>query len=131
VVDVRAPLSVDADVEVTLEEGTARVRGYGDLVVVELSTLAAARELATGASTLASSASALPIDGLAGPGELGTGGVTVDVRVRGLSVARAGPGITPGPLSRLLGAAPASVSLGGVVLAGIRDALPSGLTRSP
>jgi hypothetical protein len=108
---VRAPLSVDADLELELEAGLARIRGYGDVVVVDLPSLAAARELATGANTL-------PIDG-AGAG-LATGDVTVDVRVRGRSVALAGPGVAPGPLSRLLGAEPARVSVGGAVLAALR-----------
>lgn len=108
---VRAPLSVEADLELELEAGLARVRGYGDVVVVDLPSLAAARELADGTTTL-------PIEG-AGDG-LATSDVTVDVRVRGRSVARAGPGVTPGPLSRLVGAEPARLSVGGVVLAALR-----------
>jgi len=117
VADVRAPLEVEADLDLDLESGTAHVRGYGDLVVVELPSLTAARELATGASTL-------PVAGL--PDGLATGGVTVDVRVRGRSVLRAGPGVDAGPLSRLAGVAPAAASLGGIAAAAIRA-----VTRSP
>jgi hypothetical protein len=101
VTETARPLDVVADLTVTVDDETIRVRGYGDLVVVRAPTLDAVRSLATMRSALDLSRRA---------------DVTVDVRVRGHSVARAGPGEEPGRLSRLLGVAPARLSLGGVLL---------------
>jgi hypothetical protein len=98
----RPPLDVDADLTLTVGDATGTVRGYGDLVVVDLPTLAAARTVGRTVAPL----SAAAVDA----------GVTVDLRVRGRSVARAGPDVDPGPLSRALGLAPARVSVGGLLL---------------
>jgi len=108
-----APLSVEADLTLDTDRGAATVRGYGDLVVVDLTSLSVARDLLEGTATL-------PTAGLAGVEEgLRTADVVVDVRVRGRSVARLGRDAAPGPLSRALGA-PGRVSLAGVVLAALR-----------
>lgn len=107
-------LSVEADLTLTVPAGDVRIRGYGDLLVVEAPSLAAARDLFEGTATL-------PLDRLTGGIE--DAAVDVDVRVRGRSVARLGPGVEAGPLSRLAGAAPARISVGGVVLAALRTVL--------
>ncbi|MFD1635011.1 hypothetical protein ACOZ4L_04640 [Haloplanus ruber] len=96
------PLDVYADLTLDIGETTVSIRGYGDLVVVRVPSLAAARALGTGTAPL--------LD------RLHDADVTLDLRVRGHSVARAGPGHDPGPLSRAVGAAPARLSLGGLVL---------------
>jgi hypothetical protein len=107
-------LDVDADLTVAVDGEGVAVRGYGDRVVVEAPSLAALRSVG---DVLAD----LPAGGRGALSEvLGRADVTVDVRVRGLSVARLGPDVRAGPLSRLAGVAPARVSLGGVVLAALR-----------
>jgi len=99
------PLDVVADLTVDVGDATVSVRGYGDLVVVSAPSFAAVRALAAAPGVL--------VD------RLTTADVTVDLRVRGRSVARAGPGHEPGPLSRTLGVAPARVSPGGLLLAAL------------
>ncbi|WP_251330433.1 aminopeptidase [Haloplanus pelagicus] len=102
--DAERPLDVYADLTLDVGETTVSIRGYGDLVVVRAPSLRAVRALASGASRV-------PVfDGLS------RADVTLDVRVRGHSVARAGPGHDPGHLSRVLGVDPARISPGGVVL---------------
>ncbi|WP_129116810.1 hypothetical protein [Halegenticoccus tardaugens] len=102
-------LAIDADLDLTIEEADVRVRGYGDLVVVDAPTLGVARSLLRGAFSL-------PIPSAA-PRQVAESGPAVDVRVRGGSVARIGRGVEPGVVSRLLGVAPARVSACGVLLA--------------
>lgn len=105
------PLSVTAELQLEVDGHSVTVVGYGDLVVVEASSLAGARALLDGATTL-------PVAEV-GP-SLRHADVTVDVRVRGASVARLGPEADAGLLSRSVGIPDAEVSLGGVVLAGLR-----------
>jgi hypothetical protein len=99
------PLDVVADLTVDVGDETVSVRGYGDLVVVSAPTLSAARALAAAPGAVVDRLSAAD--------------VTVDLRVRGWSVARAGPDHDPGPLSRTLGVTPARVSPGGLLLAAL------------
>jgi hypothetical protein len=108
---VTRELSVEADLTLTVPAGEIRVRGYGDVVVVEAPSLAAARDLFDGTATL-------PLDRLTG--EIESAAVDIDIRVRGRSVARIGPDVSPGPLSRAVGAAPARISVGGAILAALR-----------
>jgi hypothetical protein len=98
-------LDVVADLTVDVGTATVSVRGYGDLVVVSAPSVAAARALSGAGGALLA--------------RLIAAGVTVDVRVRGHSVARAAPDRDPGPLSRALGVAPARVSPGGLLLAAL------------
>lgn len=98
-------LDVHADLTVEVGGAVATVEGYGGLVVVETATLSAARTLGKRGDSL--------LDRFVGAE------VTVDLRVRGRSVARAGPDHDPGPLSRLLGVAPARLSPGGILLTAI------------
>ena len=110
--DLDRALDVDADLTLTVDGAAVSIRGYGDLVVVSGPSLSVLRTLArTGAPPL----DAHLLD------HLQDADVTLDVRVRGRSVARIGPGIDPGPLSRALGASPARVSLGGLLLAALDE----------
>lgn len=99
------PLDVVADLTVEVGTETVSVRGYGDLVVVSAPTVAAAQALSKPGGVL--------LDRLV------AADVTVDLRVRGRSVARAGPDREPGRLSRALGVAPARVSPGGLFLSAL------------
>jgi len=110
VTDLDRALDVDADLTLTLDGATVTIRGYGDLVVVAAPSLATVQALAR--------SGAPPVD-LHLLDYLRDADVTLDVRVRGRSVARAGPGVDPGPLSRALDIAPARVSLGGLLLAAL------------
>lgn len=104
----RPPVEVDADLDVTIEGETLRVDGYGDLLVVDAPSFSALRSLRRGVDALPDPLStALPAGA----------GLTVDLRVRGVSVARIDPDADPGPLARALGVAPARPSLGGVLRA--------------
>jgi hypothetical protein len=102
-------LSVEADLTATVDGQEVSVDGYGDRVVVSFPTFRAARRALDGVEALP-----VPFDSLDAAADAG---VDVDVRVRGASVARLGPGVRPGPLSRLVGAAPARVSVVGVLRA--------------
>lgn len=102
-------LSVEADLTATVDGQEVEIDGYGDRVVVSFPTFAAARRAREGLETLP-----VPFDSFEAAAEAG---VDVDVRVRGASVARLGPGVRAGPISRLVGAAPARVSLVGVLRA--------------
>jgi len=97
------PLDVDADLTVETDDWTGTVRGYGDLVVVDVPSLSAARSLARTVAPIADS--------------VADAGVTADLRVRGVCVATVGPDVTPGILSRALGLAPARVRPGGLLVA--------------
>lgn len=110
--DLDRALDVDADLTLAIDDATVTIRGYGDLVVVAAPSLSVVRTLArTGAPPLDRHLLSYLRDA----------DVTLDVRVRGRSVARAGPGIDPGPLSRALDAAPARISLGGLLLAALGE----------
>jgi hypothetical protein len=110
VTDFDRALDVDADLTLTVDDATVRIRGYGDLIVVAAPSLSAVRTLAR--------TDAPPLDGHL-LDALRDADVTLDVRVRGRSVARAGPNVEPGPLSRAVDAAPARLSLGGLLLAAL------------
>lgn len=110
--DLDRALDIDADLLLTVDDESVEIRGYGDLVVIAAPSLAVVRRLAGERPP--------PVDRHL-LDYLGDADVTVDVRVRGRSVVRAGPGIDPGPLSRALGVAPARVSLGGLFLAALGE----------
>jgi hypothetical protein len=102
-------LSVEADLTATVDGQDVRVEGYGDRVVISFPTFAAARRARETMEALP-----VPFDSFEAAAEAG---VDVDVRVRDASVARLGPGVRAGPLSRLVGAAPARVSVVGILRA--------------
>ncbi|WP_224336682.1 peptide ABC transporter ATP-binding protein [Haloprofundus halobius] len=111
VTDARRPLDVTAELTLTVEGEQLRVVGFGELVVVDTPSLDAALALLRGTGRL-------PTEQFGE--DVRAADVTVDVRVDGVSVARLGPGIRPGYLSRALGVAPARLSLGGTAMALLR-----------
>lgn len=102
-------LSVEADLTATVDGQAVEIDGYGDRVVLSFPTVAAARRARESIDALP-----VPFDSLAAAAEVG---VDVDIRIRGASVARLGPDVRAGPLSKLVGAAPARVSLVGLLRA--------------
>jgi hypothetical protein len=111
------PLQVEADLTLTVDGEAVDVAGYGDLVVVGVPSLRALRELGRGAGMLGG----LSLPAAAGADLVADADVTVDVRVRGVSVARVEPGRSAGPLAGLLGVAPARPSLAGLLRALLRE----------
>ncbi|MFC6988944.1 hypothetical protein ACFQJD_09870 [Haloplanus sp. GCM10025708] len=103
------------EADLTLERGDDEfsIDGDGRTVVVDAPSLAAAARLRPTVARLRTAAAAAPFS-------KPTPRVTVDVRVRGASVARAGPDVSPGVASSLLGVAPVRVSASGVVRAAVR-----------
>jgi hypothetical protein len=99
---------VDADVD-----GEAgRLHGYGDLLVVSLPSMASARRLLRSLAAVEDSV------GERLPRAFARADVSVDVRVRGVSVLRFGPAADEGVLDRRLSerlGVRASLSLGGVL----------------
>ncbi len=111
------PLQVEADLTLTVDGEAVDVAGYGDLVVVEVPGLRALRELGRGADML----EGLSLPAAAGADLAAGADVTVDVRVRGVSIARIEPGRSAGPVADLLGVAPARPSLVGLLRALLRE----------
>ena len=111
--DLDRALDVDADLTLAVDDETVSIRGYGDLVVVSAPSLSVLRTLLRGGPPVPARPHLLAV--------LRDADVTLDVRVRGRSVARAGSGHDPGPLSRALGVAPARVSPGGLVLTALTE----------
>lgn len=102
-------LSVEADLTATIDGQSVSIDGYGDRVIVSFPTFETARRALDGVETLP-----VPFDSLDVAADAG---IDVDVRISGASVARLGPGVSAGPLSKLVGAAPARVSVVGVLRA--------------
>jgi hypothetical protein len=113
VTDFDRALDVEADLTLAVDDAEVSVQGYGDLVVVATPSLAALRRLARTGDPV--------VDDLHLREYLRDADVTLDIRVRGRSVARAGSGIDPGPLSRALDVAPARLSPGGLALAALAE----------
>ena len=109
--DLDRALDIDADLTLSLDDETVTIRGYGNLVVVAAPSLSVVRTLARTGEPIVDDFHLLDY--------LRDADVTLDVRVRGRSVARAGPDIDTGRLSRILGAEPARLSLGGLLLAAL------------
>lgn len=104
-------VSVRADLDVAVEDERLHVDGYGDLLVIEAPSFAAVRALGRGVRALPEPLSTAL---------LAADGPTLDVRVRGVSVARVDAATPAGPVAALLGTAPARPSLVGVVRAHLR-----------
>jgi hypothetical protein len=103
-------LSVDVDLDVTIEGRECAVWTEGDVVVINAPSLAAAQSLLRGVDTLPVP---VPTD------ELTAASLTVEVRVRHAPVARVGAGADPDWLGTLAGYE-ADVSLRGLAVAGWR-----------
>lgn len=114
----RRPLSIDADLDVTIAGQECRVWSEGDTLVVNAPSFRVARRLADGVEALES------VPGLDGRllGELVKADLVVELRVRRATVARIGSGITPGPLAGVVGV-DGRVDLGGTLAAAWRRLL--------
>lgn len=104
----RAPLTVETDLELTVDGVRADVRSTGDRLFVEFPSLGAVARVARASpqGEAAGIASLLAVTDL-----------TVEVRSRGRTVAAIGADAPAGPLSRWLGTAPAQVRPAGLVAA--------------
>ncbi|MFC7096347.1 hypothetical protein [Halobaculum marinum] len=105
---------IAADVEATVDGDALSVRTVDGRVEVTADGFGALRQVRSLRDVLPAAAvdalDRLPVDR-----------VPLGVRVAGVEVARIDPGVPPGPLSRALGVAPASVDLRGVVRALVRE----------
>lgn len=98
---------IEADLTAATGGEEIRIRGYGDRLVLDCPSFGAVRRARDAVDALPRPAGVDPV----------AGDIAIDVRVRGASVARIAPDATPGALSRLVGAAPARVSLVGLLRA--------------
>ena len=103
----RASLSVEADLSVELDGHSASVVGYDDLVAVDLPSLPALLALYRDSPAPVMDAAAV----------LSSVGLTAELRVRGVPVARIGDAAEPGGLARRLGLGPVELVPEGPVLA--------------
>ena len=100
-------LSVEADLDVDLDGHRASVVGYDDLVALDLPSLPAALALYRDGPLAVMDAAAL----------LSSVGLTAELRVRGVPVARIGDAAVPSGLARRLGLGPVELVPEGPVLA--------------
>lgn len=105
----RPDLAIDADLTVSLDGRTVSVIGYEDLVAVDCPTIATALHLARRHQTQT-------MDLAAG---LASAGLTAELRVSGVPLARVGAAATPSALARVLGLGPVELVPEGVVLAAV------------
>ena len=103
----RPELSVEADLEVYIDGHRASVVGYDDLVALDLPSVPAALSLWRGRPVAVMDAAAL----------LSSVGLTAEIRVRGVPVARIGADAAPSGLARRLGLGPVELVPEGPVLA--------------
>lgn len=103
----RPELSVEADLELYLDGHRASVVGYDDLVALDLPSVPAAISLWHNRPVAVMDAAAL----------LSSVGLTAEVRVRGVPLARIGADAVPSGLARRLGLGPVELVPEGAVLA--------------
>ncbi|MFB6178049.1 MAG: peptide ABC transporter ATP-binding protein [Halobaculum sp.] len=108
-----APLSIATDLSVTVDGERIDVRSTGERLFLEVPSVAVALQLLRDGETYTDDLSSV----------LQFTDLTVEVRVRGATVAVLGSGARAGPLSRELGVAPAEIRVGGAVAAGGREVL--------
>jgi hypothetical protein len=107
VIERRPDLVVDADLTVE-KDGTAfAVRGYDDLVTVDLPSFGAALDLWRDR----------PVEGTDAAAVLAAAGLTAEIRVRGAPVARLGADAVPSSLAKRLGLGPFELVVEGALLA--------------
>ncbi|MFC7133416.1 MULTISPECIES: hypothetical protein [Salinibaculum] len=109
------PLSVDVDLEVTIDGRQCAVWNENDHVVVNAPTLATARAVLKGVE-------ALPLDQTRLAARLAEADLAVELRVRHAPVARLGGRVVPSLLADLAGY-DADISLRGVAVAAWRALL--------
>ena len=106
-VERKPDLLVDADLTVERDGVAFSVRGYDDLVAVDLPSLGAAFALWRDR----------PVEGRDAAAALTAAGLTAEIRVRGAPVARLGADAVPSPLANRLGLGPIELFLDGALLA--------------
>ena len=111
-----APLSVETDLTLTVDGTPVELQSTGERLFLEVPTLQTALQLARDGEALRDRVSQV----------LALTDLTVEVRVRGATVAVAGSEARPGPLSRELGVDPVEVRIGGGVAAVGRELLAGG-----
>jgi len=112
----RAPLSVEADLTLSVDGAQARVQSTGERLFVEIPSVVSAVALLNG----------LPLTELRRLHELlTTTGLALEVRAHQRTVAVLGTGARPGALSRQLGVFPLELRFWGVA-----SALGAGLART-
>jgi hypothetical protein len=109
VIEGRPSLGVDADLTVTVDGRTVRLTGYEELIAADIGGLVPLLGLwrEYGDRTM---------DGAAA---LASVGLTAELRVRGVPVARLGADADPSPLARRLGLGPVELVPEGPVLAAV------------
>lgn len=106
--DAGAPLAVTAELTLEAEGTTAEIRSAGDRLFVEIGSVADAIRLFRRSPN--------GIEDRLRP-LLGRTALTVEIRVRGRTVAVSGADSRPGPLSRRTGVAPEELRVGGALSA--------------
>lgn len=106
-IERKPDLLVDADLTVERDGVAFTVRGYDDLVAVDLPSLGAAFALWRDRA----------VDGTDAAAGLAAAGLTAEIRVRGAPVARLGADAVPSPLAKRLGLGPIQLFLDGALLA--------------
>ena len=111
-----APLSVETDLTLSVDGTDIPLRSTGDRLFVEVPNLRTAIRIARDGERATDRLSTL----------LAVTDLTVEVRVRGATVAGAGADAVAGPLARELGVDPVEVRVGGGVAAAGRELLAGG-----
>ncbi|MEF8829310.1 MAG: hypothetical protein V5A49_09755 [Haloarcula sp.] len=106
-IERKPDLLVDADLTVERDGVAFDVRGYDDLVAVDLPSFGAALALWRDR----------PVEGMDAAAALAAAGLTAEIRVRGAPVARLGADAVPSPFAKRLGLGPIELFLDGVLLA--------------
>jgi hypothetical protein len=106
-IERKPDLLVDADLTVERDGVAFTVRGYDDLVAVDLPSFGAALDLWRDG----------PVEGTDAAATLAAAGLTAEIRVRGAPVARLGADAVPSPLAKRLGLGPIQLFLDGALLA--------------
>jgi len=106
-IERKPDLLVDADLTVERDGVAFTVRGYDDLVAVDLPSFRAALDLWRDG----------PVEGTDAVATLAAAGLTAEIRVRGAPVARLGADAVPSPLAKRLGLGPIQLFLDGALLA--------------
>jgi len=103
----RPDLAIEADLTVAVDGHAVSVTGYDDLVAVDLPSLRAARSLWGD----------LPVDRTDAAAALASIGLTTEIRVRGVPVARLGEAANPSGLAVTLGLGPVELVPDGLLMA--------------
>ena len=107
--DDRQSIAVDADLTVTVAGHTVLVRGYEALVALDLPSFPAALSLWR----------ALPVEPTDAAAALASVGLTVELQIRGVPVARIGDAAVPSRVARGIGLGSAELLPEGTLLAAV------------